>query len=251
MLPNRPAPCAIAVMAKASSPGRTKTRLTPLLTPQEAADLNTSFLQDIAENIARAAERTPITAYMAFGPPGSEPFFREHLSADIELIPAWEGSFGACLRAAVQAMFERGHGGACVLNADSPTLPCEVLVELAEALAEPGDRAVLGPAEDGGYYVLGLKSLHERMFEDIDWSTERVCEQTLARAAEIGLPVHLLPSWYDVDDADGLRRLRRDVFEPASGDASGLAPSPADHTRARLVRMRETAELDARLSEAE
>ena len=66
---------------------------------------------------------------------------------------------------------------------------------------------MLGPSSDGGYYLLGLKAAHRRMFEDIDWSTERVAEQTLQRAREIGLDVHILPVWYDVDDVDGLRRL--------------------------------------------
>ena len=98
----------------------------------------------------------------------------------------------------------RGHPVAAVLNSDSPTLPPAYLVELAEALARPGDRAVLGPATDGGYYVLGLKAPHARLFEDVEWSTENVAEQTLARAREIGLPVHVLPPWYDVDDLASL-----------------------------------------------
>src|SRR5262249_21011423 len=72
----------------------------------------------------------------------------------------------------------------------------------AEVLARPGDRAVLGPSTDGGYYLLGLKHAHARMFEDITWSTERVAEQTLARAREIGLDGHGLSAWYDVDDLE-------------------------------------------------
>ncbi len=66
---------------------------------------------------------------------------------------------------------------------------------------------MLGPSTDGGYYLLGLKHAHARMFEDITWSSERVAEQTLARAREIGLDVHRLPAWYDVDDVDALKRL--------------------------------------------
>ena len=94
-----------------------------------------------------------------------------------------------------------------MLNSDSPTLPTALLVETAEVLARPGDRAVLGPSTDGGYYLLGLKYAHARMFEDITWSTEQVAEQTLARARELGLDVHTLPAWYDVDDVDALKRL--------------------------------------------
>ncbi len=242
------APCAIAVMAKASSPGRTKTRLTPPLTPQEAAELNTTFLKDIADNIARAGRQTSIATYMAFGPPGSEPFFREHLPAAVGLVEAWLGHFGKCLSATVDTLLVRGHASACVLNADSPTLPTAVLVELAEALAAPGDRAVIGPAEDGGYYVLGLKARHRRLFEDIDWSTERVFDQTLERAREIGLPVQVLPAWYDVDELAGLRRLHGELFRPGLANAR-LAPNAAVHTRALLLRMLEDSELARRLGE--
>ena len=78
--------------------------------------------------------------------------------------------------------------------------PPEFLLETARLLAQAGDRAVLGPCTDGGYYLLGLKAPHRRLFEDVAWSTAQVAQQTRARAAEIGLPLHELPEWYDVDD---------------------------------------------------
>jgi hypothetical protein len=79
-------------------------------------------------------------------------------------------------------------------------------------LARSGDRAVLGPSADGGYYLLGLKRPHRRLFEDVAWSTESVARQTLDRAAEIGLAVHMLPSWYDVDDMAALCLLRSELY---------------------------------------
>jgi uncharacterized protein len=105
-------------------------------------------------------------------------------------------------------------------------LPTAFLVETAEVLARPGDRAVLGPSSDGGYYLLGLKFAHRRMFEDIAWSTERVAEQSLARAREIGLDVHMLPAWYDVDDIDGLRRLQIELRESDSKTPPQNLPAP-------------------------
>ena len=65
----------------------------------------------------------------------------------------------------------------------------------------------LGPCTDGGYYLLGLKTMHRRLFEDITWGTKQVAAETLERAREVKLDVHLLPPWYDVDDVEGLRRL--------------------------------------------
>ena len=191
-------------MAKASAPGRAKTRLVPPLTFDEAAALNTAFLQDVADNVLLASRHSAphagIAGYAAYGPPGSEEFFRRTLPASIGLIEAWLPNFGDCLFHTIQEIFARGHTAAVVLNSDSPTLPTALLVETAEALARPGDRAVLGPSSDGGYYLLGLKTAHRRMFEDIAWSTERVAGQTLERAREIGLEVHQLP---------GLVRCRR------------------------------------------
>ncbi len=112
---------------------------------------------------------------------------------------------------AIAGIFARGHRSAVVLNSDSPTLPTALLVETAAALARPGDRAVLGPSSDGGYYLLGLKAAHRRMFDDIAWSTARVAEQTRERARDIGLEIHTLPVWYNVDDVDGLRRLNAEL----------------------------------------
>jgi uncharacterized protein len=202
-------------MAKASVPGRAKTRLVPPLTFEEAADLNTVFLRDVAENVMLAARHAAphagIGGYAAYGPPGSETFFERTLPPSIGMIGAWLPNFGDCLLHTIEQMLARGHASAVVLNSDSPTLPAAFLVETAELLARPGDRAVLGPSSDGGYYLLGLKVAHRRMFEDITWSKERVAEQTLERAREINLDVHRLPVWYDVDDVECLLRLRDEL----------------------------------------
>ena len=205
------ASCGIAIMAKASAPGQTKTRLVPPLTFDEAAALNTAFLRDIAENVLQAARHGEIAGYVAFAPRGSEGFFRSILPPAIGLIDACLPTFGDCLLHTVEYVLARGHQSTVVLNSDSPTLPTALLVETAEALAPPGERAVLGPSSDGGYYLLGIKTVHRRLFEDIAWSTERVAEQTRERAREIKLDVQMLPVWYDVDDAEGLRRLRSEV----------------------------------------
>jgi hypothetical protein len=238
--------CAIAVMAKASHPGRTKTRLVPPLSFEEAAAFNTAFLKDIAANLATAGLAVPIAPYMAYGPPGTAPFFREHLPADVGLIETWFPNFGDCLFHAISAMLARGHDAAVVLNSDSPTLPTALLVETAEALARPDDRAVLGPADDGGYYLLGLKQAHRHLFDDIAWSTAHVAEQTRARAREIGLPVHELPAWYDVDDVASLRGLHGELSGGGSFDPA-LPPNHAAHTAALIETLLATGDFAARV----
>jgi rSAM/selenodomain-associated transferase 1 len=236
------ASCGIAFMAKASVPGRAKTRLVPPLTYEQAAELNTAFLQDVGANLVLAGreierQRGAIVGYAAYGPPGSSDFFRGILPESIGLIEAWLPNFGDCLFHTIREILARGHDSAVVLNSDSPTLPTAFLVEAAEVLARPGDRAVLGPSTDGGYYLLGLKAAHRRMFDDITWSTEHVAGETLQRAREIGLDVYILPAWYDIDDVDGLRRVEKElsITEYASQASSLHTPHHAAHT-ARLIR---------------
>src|SRR5271165_6084051 len=108
--------CGIAVMAKASCPGKAKTRLCPPLTFEEAAAFNTAFLKDIADNLIAAASRTSIAGCIAFGPPGSEAFFRAHIPAPIALREVWYPDFGACLIEALRGQFCEGCTAACVLN---------------------------------------------------------------------------------------------------------------------------------------
>lgn len=223
--------CAIAIMAKAPRRGEVKTRLVPPLSTEEAAELGGCFIRDIADNILAAGALASIAGYAAYSPPGSEGEFAALLPAGIALLPPRRLGLGASLYDAAADLLAAGYGAACLVNADSPTLPTACLVAAARALAPAGDRLVLGPADDGGYYVIGLKRPHRRLFEDISWSTERVFGQTLDRAAELALAVDTLPSWYDVDDLASLRRL---IDELGRADRIGY---PAPHTAALLPRL--------------
>ena len=123
-----PAFCGIAFMAKASAPGRTKTRLVPPLSFDEAAALNTTFLQDFSDNVILAARHAApgaaIAGYAAYGPPGSENLFQKTLPAAIGLIGAWLPHFRECLFHTVLEIFARGHGSAVVLNPSSEFADC-------------------------------------------------------------------------------------------------------------------------------
>jgi rSAM/selenodomain-associated transferase 1 len=198
--------CALAVMTKAPRPGYVKTRLVPPLTHDEATRLNICFLRDTAAAISRAcgANSRGIGAYT---PVGAEAAYVDILPNDFELIAQRGDGFGDRLVNAIQDLLHIGFASVCLIDSDSPTVSNEIYARAVEALSTKGDRIVLGPSDDGGYYLIGLKQLHRRLFEDVDWSTERVFEQTKARAAEIGLAVELLPACYDVDDSKSLERL--------------------------------------------
>ncbi len=239
---SKSATCAIAVMAKAPQAGRSKTRLVPPLSPEQAAGLSAAFLRDITENISAAGQSARIQGVVAYAPLGSEALFDGHLAAETGLLladgspemPSKVQGFGRCLLHAVRSLLDEGYGSACVLNSDSPTLPTSILRHVAHILAAPGDRAVLGPADDGGYYLLGLKAAHAHLFEDIAWSTDSVAEQTALRAQELGLELVMLPRWYDVDEATSLYRLIDSFDNPPLLHRSALMPFAAPATAAFL-----------------
>ncbi|MBV8888614.1 MAG: TIGR04282 family arsenosugar biosynthesis glycosyltransferase [Alphaproteobacteria bacterium] len=239
--------CAIAVMAKAPRPGQVKTRLVPPLTADAAMALSASFLRDVTENIRLASQDAAISGYVAYAPAGAERLFDGLLAPGTGLIladatgdhPAGVRGFGRSLLNAATALFGRGHPAVCLLNADSPNLPTDLLRQAARALAADDDRVVLGPAEDGGYYLIGMKMPHAHLFEDIDWSTSRVAAQTGVRAAQLGLEMVELPAWYDVDEPSALRRLAADLTEAGrrAMESGRWRCYPAPATAACLARL--------------
>lgn len=217
--------CALAVMTKAPRAGKVKTRLTPPLTPEEASELNIRFLRDITSSIAAATVGGRAEGIGVYTPVGEEDAFEGILPEQFQLVAQRGEAFGDRLTFAMEDLLRTGFDSVCLINSDSPTVPPHVFVEAVEVLSAPGDRMVLGPSHDGGYYLIGLKKLHQRIFADIDWSTERVFEQTLQRAIELGLAVHLLPKWYDVDDRATLHRLCAELLDVKSGSAIDKAPA--------------------------
>ena len=215
--------CALAIMTKAPRAGQVKTRLVPPLTPEEAANLNAAFLRDLSMSIVRACKMSPAHPVAVYTPVGSEEAYRNILPLEFSLLPQRGESFGARLIFAAEDLFAVGFTCVCLINSDSPTVPGQTFAEAAIELAEPADRIVVGPADDGGYYLIGLKKMRRRLFEEIDWSTERVLGQTKERASELGVSVHELACGLDVDDRATLLRLRDELM--ASKSATDLAPN--------------------------
>ena len=229
--------CALAVMTKAPQAGRVKTRLVPPLTPVQAAELNKCFLRDTAAAISIAcscdlrppnavpgSHRPPLQScgIAVYTPVGAESAYKGILPPNFVLLPQRGDKFGDRLYFAVEDLFSCGFESVCLIDSDSPTVPAENFVQAAELLDTSADRVVLGPSDDGGYYLIGVKKPHRHLFEQVDWSTERVLDQTIERASEIGLNVMLLPSGYDVDDHAGLQRLSKELL--ADKALANIAP---------------------------
>lgn len=223
--------CALAIMAKAPRPGKVKTRLSPPLTPDQAAAINTCFLRDTTENIAALAEAGGCAGVISYTPVGDEHLFEGLLPQEYRLVPQRGDDFGERLLTSAQDLLSCGFSSVCLIDSDSPTVPREAFAMAVDALQRPGNRIVLGPSQDGGYYLIGMKQAHTAPFENITWSTASVFAETVAAIQRIGVELVTLPLWYDVDDAATLSILRAELIEGLQPGFTSLLGYPADHTR--------------------
>ena len=239
--------CAMAVMAKAPRPGKVKTRLCPPLTPEQSAALNICFLKDTTENLAQIASHGSAAGLISYTPEGEEALFDGLLPQSFALVLQRGDGFGERLLAAAEDILACGFGAVCRIDSDSPTVPASAFQQAVDALKQPGDRIVLGPSSDGGYYLIGMKQAHPEPFQNIHWSTSTVFEETLAAAKAAGMEVVQLPLWYDVDDGATLEILTEELIENHSpifvakathAERPGHSPQPgyaAVHTKKFLA----------------
>jgi hypothetical protein len=233
---------ALALMTKAPRAGQVKTRLVPPLTNEEAAQLNRCFLQDTGaaisiccSGLSAQSPGWPIVRGVAvYTPVGSESDYTDILPADFSLLPQRGNNFGERLYFAAEDLFKCGFDAVCLIDSDSPSIPAENFAQAIELLSLPGDRIVLGPCDDGGYYLIGLKRLHRELFERIDWSTERVFEQTSQRATQIGVRIHELLRGFDVDDRTTLHRLCDELL--GKNARNSIAPQTTEFLRELISR---------------
>jgi len=216
----------IAIIAKTPEPGKSKTRLSPPLKPDQCAAISACFIEDLAGNIQALADESDgrIAGYALYTPEGSEQKLGRLLPGQFGYILQTSGDLGARLAQGITDILAKGHVGAIIVSSDSPTLPAAYFRFAVDRLMRE-DCIVLCPAVDGGYTFIGVRQAHARLFQDMPWSTEVVYEMTVARAHEIGVPVVKTPMWYDVDDAATLRLL--------ADDLAG-APVPFDCSETRM-----------------
>lgn len=196
----------LIIIAKEPQVGNTKTRLSPPLKLSQAAALFEALLED---TIDLASSIEGIDLAVAVTPPESIGYFEGKTPAGTLLIPVTCENIGDCLKQVFEELFERGYPKVLAFNSDGPSLPSEYIHQALELL--DGQDVVFGPSDDGGYYLVGLKKLYPGLFDDIQWSTPKVMEQSIAKAEAENLGVALLPEWYDVDTADDLERLLREI----------------------------------------
>jgi rSAM/selenodomain-associated transferase 1 len=196
---------ALLVIAKRPAAGQTKTRLSPPFSEEEAAKLYESFLQDMLD-ITRAVP--DVTHFVNYWPTDAINYFKQ-LAPDFDLIPQRGETLGERLDNVLTHCLTHGFDQAVITNSDSPTLPGAYLRQAFELLDQAD--VVLGPCDDGGYYLIGLTHPQPRLLREVQMSTPTVARDTLALAAAEGLHAALLPSWYDVDTISELNRLTREL----------------------------------------
>jgi rSAM/selenodomain-associated transferase 1 len=198
---------ALIVMAKQPVAGQTKTRLSPPLSPIKAAELYSCLLLDTLEAVRDAARQLSLRQFIAFHPSQSQRDFRA-LAPDFQLLAQQGHNLSERLARALLFVQEQGYDQVTAINSDSPALPVSFLIQAYRELDDPGKDIVLGPCDDGGYYLIGWKRPFPNLVRDVTMSTPTVLTDTMVLAKGAGLQVAILPPWYDVDDASALYRLQ-------------------------------------------
>ncbi len=216
----------LIIFARRPVPGRVKTRLSPPLSPDEAAELYRCMLEDV---LAKGAALDGVEKWIFYEPDGEALPFFEGIAPGIPCAPQEGADLGERMANSLARLLALGYGSVAIIGTDLPDLPPAYVEEAFRRLASDDAEAVFGPSEDGGYYLVAMGKLHADLFRDVPWSSAQVLETSLTRAREAGVAVSLLPVWHDVDTADDLER-------PELLDAANGAPRTRQFVRAWLKR---------------
>ena len=199
----------IIIMAKVPRAGNVKTRLEPFLSDEQCRSLAEAFLHDTIHKARNVGDQLVIH----FAPAHEKDYFADSFFESQFLIEQRGADLGEKMWNAFDFAFRRNADSPVVLiGTDSPTFPAEFL-ELAFDFLEAKTDAVLGKSEDGGFYLIGLRKIHKRIFENVEWSSPKVFEQTTRNIEQLKIKLQLIPEWFDVDAPDDLRRLRDEVLK--------------------------------------
>jgi glycosyltransferase A (GT-A) superfamily protein (DUF2064 family) len=218
---------ALGIFFRIPAPGKVKKRLAAEIGENEACKAYEYMLHETIESVSRLrgidlygfyeGEKTSLSPSSSSGnlpsPPlekgGKEGFERGGYFELIEKLPLYSQKgveLGERMCNAIKWLFHRGYEKVSLVGADSPDLPISYVTEAFEKL--DAYDIVIGPAEDGGYYLIGMNKHHEVIFEGIQWGHESVLKDTILRIESACMTYFLLPEWYDIDDLNGFNRWR-------------------------------------------
>lgn len=195
----------LIVFAKEPVPGMVKTRLKSCFSDADLTRLYKAFVKDTLAIANKTRNTKKVLAFSS----DRIPRFLERISGGFEMIEQRGRTLGDRMHNAFVYARENRSKKTVIIGADSPTLPLSMIEKAFRALSRKD--VVLGPAIDGGYYLIGLKAPCVNIFKGVHWSSSAVMRRTLRNAKGLGKTVVLLNQWYDVDDCVDLRRLRMEL----------------------------------------
>lgn len=215
---------AIGVMAQAPLAGRCKASLLAAHSPDWVAGLCAAMLRDTLDGL----QSVTADDYVVFVPPvlpmpgedaGDDVLMKlaldvlaRHVPAPWDLVALEGDDEGSLMEHALGTLFERGATYALLAGSDAPSFPTEPLEEaLADTTLGAAGEVLLGPSQNGGYYILGVSRVEPRLVRDMPWSTPAVMSATRLRCRELGLTIRELPQWYGVDEPSDVMKLLDEV----------------------------------------
>ena len=191
----------VVVFLKYPDPGKVKTRLAATTSNQFAAETYSQFVKTILEKL----EILSLPIHLSFGHPVTSPQIQKWLGKNYDYSSQSDGDLGHRLATTFEAQFKQGKQKVIIIGSDSPDLPPHIYIDALKSL-ETHD-CCIGPTKDGGYYLIGLthNGYSKELFRQIDWSTEKVFQQTSTKITHLKKSIRLLPEWYDIDTQDDLR----------------------------------------------
>lgn len=222
-------PIAVGVMCKPPRPGLSKTRLARDIGAAEAAGLGAAFLRDVIDAVAEAATRVPCRLFGVFTPVEARVELASYFPPGTVLVTQRGEELGEIMRQALADLRRHCPDGALLVGSDVPALTPDIIAQAVCALRGDPDRPVIGPARDGGYYLVGAAGpAADVLFAPMAWSTPDVMSETRRRAGDAHLVLTEVPALLDVDTGADLRDLALDVLADAP-------PTVGRHTRRALA----------------
>jgi uncharacterized protein len=218
---NGPGDSCVLVFVRAPAIGKVKTRLAEMMDPRKVLDLYQCFVIDVLDMLTQAG----FQAVVCYHPQSAEQQVRAWLGDNYRYVPQEGSDLGARMANAFKAVFDQGCRRALLIGTDFPDLPAEFIQQALDGLRKKG--AVIGPADDGGYYLIGFACEHflPVVFDTISWGTRQVLEATLQNFKRHQQELFMLPPWRDIDDY-------QDLLAFADNQTGNRKTAP--HTRALL-----------------
>lgn len=211
------------VMTKIPGVVAVKTRLGQLLSAEQCDELATCFLLDTVAGLNDNFKNIAI----AFTPDSGRLVLERIVGNEHKLFAQSDGDLGERLTEVIAEAFQSGFGPVIVVGTDSPTLPPEYLSQALDHLQRHANGVTIGPTDDGGYYLIGVSSPPNGIFDNVEWSTNKVFAQTVSNIERTGdLNLHVLPKWYDIDEPEDLFQLNAELL---------LSADTAENTRRWLA----------------